>query len=112
LKRPELYARLNPLFARRYKETLDKKVPGKALIKTTKLLKPEKKRQRVQIKVTQEQKQQLKKYWQIVVGEPIFKTRERLDAEREAVKAKVAQLEKEKAGLDLIENLDREAEAS
>jgi len=35
-----------------------------------------------------------------------------LDAEREAVKAKVAQLEKEKAGLDLIENLDREAEAA
>jgi len=43
LKRPELYARLNPLFEKRYKEILKKKKPGKALKKTTKLLKPEKK---------------------------------------------------------------------
>jgi large subunit ribosomal protein L4e len=103
LKRPELYAHLNPLFEKRYKDTLAKKVPGKALPKTTKLLKPEKKRQRVKIQVTPEQREQMKKYWQLVVGEPIFKTRARLNAEKEAVRAKIAQLEKEKAGLDLLE---------
>jgi len=108
LKRTELYARLNPLFERRYKETLDKKLSGKALIRTTQLLKPEKKRQRVKIEVTPEQREQMKKYWQIVVGESIFKTRDRLNAEKDAVKAKIAQLEKEKAGLDLLENLPAE----
>jgi len=103
-----LYARLNPLFEKRYKETLDKKLPGKPLVKTTKLLKPEKKRQRIKIQVQPEQREQMKKYWQLVVGESIFKTRTRLTAERDAVKAKLAQLEKEKAGLDLLENLPQE----
>jgi len=107
LKRPELYARLNPLFAKRYKEILAKKQPGKALQTTTRLLRPEKKKQRVKIQPTPEQKEKMKNYWQLVVGEPIFKTRERLDAEREAVKEKLAQLAKEKAGLDLLESAEK-----
>jgi len=104
LKRPELYAKLNPLFEKRYKQILDEKKPGKALVKTTKLLRPERKRQRVKVNLSPEKKEQMKKYWQLVVGESLFKTRERLTAEKEAVKAKLIQLENEKKGKDLLES--------
>jgi len=111
LKRPRLYAQLNPLFAEQHKEILEKK-PRTRLPKTTELLKPEKKKQRVRIEITPEQKTQMKKYWELVMGETIFKTRERLEAEREAVKAKLAQLAKEKAGLDLLESAPEDAKKS
>ncbi|ETO26183.1 60S ribosomal protein L4 [Reticulomyxa filosa] len=104
LRRPRLYAKLNPLFEQQYKEILEQKVKESQLPTTLSLLKPEKKKQKVKITITPQQKQQMKKYWDLVIGESIFKTRDRLDAERAAVKAKLAQLAKEKAGLDLLES--------
>jgi len=106
LKRPRLMAKLNPLFEQQYKEFIEKREKaGRRLPKTTLMLKPERKKQRrVTIKITPEQKGNMKKYWDLVIGESIFKSRRLLDDEKKAVKDKIAQLEKEKAGLDLLEN--------
>jgi len=109
LKRPRLYAKLNPLFEEEHKELLTKGKEPKKLPRTTELLKPQKKKQRVSITVTPDQRNKMKKYWELVIGESMFKTTERLAAEREAVKSKLAQLEKEKAGLDLLETTTEKA---
>jgi len=58
---------------------------------------------RVSTEISKEDKQKLQKYWNIVIGEPIFKTREILQAEREAVLTLRLQQEREKKGLDYIQ---------
>jgi len=51
---------------------------------------------RVSTEISKEDKLKLQKYWNIVIGEPIFKTREILQAEREAVLTLRLQQEREK----------------
>ncbi len=56
LKDPDLYAKLNPLFEKQWKEEVAKDFREDAKVSTTRLLKPLKKRQRVKIEVSSEQK--------------------------------------------------------
>mmetsp|Transcript_15807 Transcript_15807/g.25083 ORF Transcript_15807/g.25083 Transcript_15807/m.25083 type:complete len:464 (+) Transcript_15807:25-1416(+) len=105
LRNPELYAKLNPLFEEHWNGIKDNYKPG-AKPRTTTLLKPLRKKQKVEIKITDEEKEQMKGYWKNVFGEDkIFKTAELLKAEKAAVKAAILAQEREKAGLDLKEAL-------
>eukprot|EP01084_Bolivina_argentea_P275565 469993_1 len=105
LKHPDLYAKLNPLFEQQWSE-LKKDYKDGAKPRTTRVLKPLKKKQRVMIKLTKEEKEQMKPYWKNVFGEDtIFKSSELLAREKEAVKEAIAAAEREKAGLDLMEIL-------
>ncbi len=45
----------------------------------------------------------MQKYWDLVLGETLFKTRETLDAERAAVLQAIEQQKRERAGLDLLD---------
>ena len=52
-------------------------------------------------------REQMSGYWKNVLGDDmIFKSRELLAAEKEAVQKAIAAAEREKAGLDLMELLD------
>lgn len=105
LKNPDLYAKLNPLFDEQWKE-LKKNYPEGTKPRTTKVLKPLKKKQRVMLKLTKDEKEKMKGYWSNVFGDDrIFKSSELLQREKEAVKEAIAQQEREKAGLDLMEAL-------
>jgi len=104
LKHPRLYAKLNPLFEQQWNE-IKKTYKEDAKPKTTRVLKPLKKKRRIeaQVKVSNADRASMQKYWNIILGEPIFKTRAQLKAEREAVVALRLQAEREKKGLDLKE---------
>jgi len=102
LRHPDLYAKLNPLFEKQWAQ-IKEKYPEGTKPKTTRILKPLKKKMRVSTEISKEDKQKLQKYWNIVIGEPIFKTREILQAEREAVLTLRLQQEREKKGLDYIQ---------
>jgi len=100
LKHPHLYARLNPLFAEQWKDMKKNYPPGKHP-RTTRVLKPLKKKQRVESKLTDEEKKKMYNYWNIVMGDtPIFKTRAQLEVERNAVLKAMAAAEREKKGME------------
>eukprot|EP01083_Nonionella_stella_P082353 227306_1 len=110
LKHPDLYAKLNPLFDQQWQE-IKKKYRPNAKPRTTAVLKPLRKKQKVMMKLTKDEKQQMKGYWKNVFGpdqDKIFKTAELIAAEKEAVKAAIAAAEREKAGLDLMEILGKD----
>jgi len=105
LKNPELYAKLNPLFEQQWND-IKKDYKDGAKPKTTRILKPLKKKQRVRLKLTKDEKEQMKGYWKNVFGEDkIFKSSALLAAEKKAVQAAIDAQEREKAGLDLLEAL-------
>eukprot|EP01084_Bolivina_argentea_P306645 529912_1 len=106
LKHPDLYAHLNPLFAEQWQE-LKKNYRADSKPRTTRILKPLKKKQRVYIKLTKDEKEKMRPYWDNVFGDDknIFKSSAQLDAEKVAVKQAIAQQEREKQGLDLLEML-------
>jgi large subunit ribosomal protein L4e len=110
LKRPELYAKLNPAFAEEIKGLMEK-YPG-AKPRTTILLKPSMKKLKVRAKPTLEQRKELKKYFDMVIGEKPTKSRQLLKLERIAVRQAVAAAEAEKKGADLVEQLRIAAEAA
>merc|ERR1719400_727989 len=107
LKHPELYAKLNPLFDRQLKEMKEQGANVKR--STVKLLEPLRKQQEVKLpKLTAEEEQQMAPYWHNVFGEDkIFKSAKLLAAEKEAVEDAIAAQEREKAGLDLMEALNK-----
>eukprot|EP00483_Globobulimina_turgida_P001229 UN01231 len=110
LKHPDLYAKLNPLFDQQWQE-IKKNYREDAKPRTTRVLKPLKKKQRVMLKLTKDEKEQMKGYWRNVFGDDqdtIFKSSELLAAEKRAVKAAIAAQEREKAGLDLLEALGKD----
>lgn len=105
LKHPNLYAKLNPLFDEQW-QSLKTKYPANAKPRTTRVLKPMKKAQRVRIEISKEERLQMRAYWANVFGEDkIFKTRQQLEAERRAVVAAMKAADREKKGLDLMEAL-------
>jgi len=106
LKHPELYAQLNPLFDEQWQE-LKKDYRAGAKVKTTAILEPLRKKQRFMgVKLSKEEKEQMKGYWSNVFGpDTIFKSKELLDKEKEAVEAAILAAEREKAGADLMEAL-------
>jgi len=99
LRHPDLYAKLNPLFAKQWK-TIKENYPSGTKPRTTRILKPLKKKLRVHNDLKPEEKKKLQNYWNLVHGETIFKNREILQKEREAVLALRVQQEREKKGLD------------
>mmetsp|Transcript_58008 Transcript_58008/g.96192 ORF Transcript_58008/g.96192 Transcript_58008/m.96192 type:complete len:469 (-) Transcript_58008:262-1668(-) len=106
LKRPELYAKLNPLFEQRLDELKKDYTGGKDRPTTLELLEPLRKKQKVHIKLTAEEKDKMKPYWKNVFGDDvIFKSSELLAAEKRAVTAAIEAAEREKAGTDLMEAL-------
>lgn len=109
LKHPQLFAKLNPLFDTQWKE-IQKTYRDGAKPRTTRVLKPLKKKQRVMLKLSDKEKEQMKPYWKNVFGDDrIFKSSALLAAEKEAVKQAIAAQEREKAGLDLMEALAAKA---
>merc|ERR1712173_499549 len=105
---PDLYAKLNPLFDEQLAD-LKKNYREGARIPTTKLLAPQRKKQKREAakasKYTKEE-QQMEGYWNHVFGpDTIFKSKELLDKEKEAVAAAILAAEREKAGADLMEAL-------
>jgi len=106
LKHPDLMAKLNPLFDEQWQE-LKKNYKDGARPKTTKILGPMRKKQRVRFGgLTKEEREQMKGYWNNVFGDDkIFKSKELLDAEKEAVKAAIDAAQREKEGKDLMEAL-------
>mmetsp|Transcript_31100 Transcript_31100/g.49956 ORF Transcript_31100/g.49956 Transcript_31100/m.49956 type:complete len:475 (-) Transcript_31100:307-1731(-) len=113
LKHPEVMASMNPLFDEQWQE-LKKKYPAGTKPKTTQIMKPMKKKQRVKVQLTDAEKKQMEPYWKNVFGdEMIFKSSELLAAEKKAVAAKLAAMEREKAGLDVMDAIKAaEAEAA
>jgi large subunit ribosomal protein L4e len=103
LKRPGLYAKLNPAFAQEIKELM-KKYPG-SKTRTTVLIKPSAKKLRVKVAPTVEQRGQLRKYFNMVIGEKPFKSRQFLKLERIAVARAIAAAEADKKGATLKEQL-------
>ena len=110
LKHPELYAKLNPLFDQQWQD-LKKNYREGAKPKTTAILEPIRKKQRVRFAgLSKEEREQMKGYWDNVFGEDkIFKSKELLDAEKVAVAKAIEDAEREKAGLDLMEALAAKA---
>jgi len=81
-----------------------------AKVPTTKLLAPQRKKQKrdaaMASKYTKEETQQMQGYWNNVFGpDTIFKSKELLDKEKEAVTAAILAAEREKAGADLMDAL-------
>jgi large subunit ribosomal protein L4e len=107
LKHPDLYARFNPLFEKQWTE-IKKTYREGARPRTTRVLKPIKKKQRVQRELTADEKKSMQKYWTLVLGEKLFKNRELLAAEREAVRQLKDEAVREKKGLDMLEILKAE----
>jgi len=109
LKHPEVYAKLNPLFDQQW-QGLKGNYREDAKPRTTRILKPLKKKQRVMIQLTKDEKERMKPYWKNVFGdEPIFKSSELLAREKEAVQRAIEAQEREKAGLDVMEALAAKA---
>jgi len=114
LKHPELFAQLNPLFETQLEEAQKKYRPG-ARPTTEALLAPMRKKARQDDsraqQLTKEETAQMAQYYRNVFGEDkIFKSSKLLAAEKEAVKAAIAAQEREKAGLDLMEALNKKDE--
>merc|ERR1712154_420931 len=88
-------------------QELKKNYKDGARPKTTKILGPMRKKQRVRFGgLSKEEKEQMKGYWDNVFGpDKIFKSKELLDAEKVAVKKAILDAEREKAGMDLMEAL-------
>jgi len=109
LKHPELMAELNPLFAERYNEMKESgKFSARRLKRMTyeQVMEPLQKKQRVNdlVQISKEEQEQMAGYWHNVFGQDkIFKSQELLAAEKEAVADAIAQQEREKAGLDIMD---------
>lgn len=112
LKHPELYAELNPYFEKQLPE-LRKNFKDNTRPSTISLLQPLRKKQRISIDISPEQRKQMQKYWDMVIGPSLFKTRQQINLERKAVQVKLQKLADEKAGKDLqrlFEEQDRQKE--
>jgi len=118
LKRPHVMAKLNPDFAEEFYAM--KKEKGKYWNPNTMQLMEKIKKKRklnrkpfvgIELKLTDKKKYAA--YWNNVFGDDkTFKTERLLKAEKRAVAAALAQQERDKAGLDLIEILKAEEKAA
>merc|ERR1712242_311929 len=99
---------LNPLFDQQWKDS-KKDYGADDKPRTDKIMAPMRKKQRVRFDgLSKEEKEQMKGYWNNVFGEDkIFKSTELLQAEKEAVKKAILDAEREKAGMDLMEALQK-----
>jgi len=118
LKVPELMAELNPDFAEEFEKIKaewdsNPKVARK-MPRADTLMKRIRKRRKLDVKrfneieLKQSDQEEYGEYWQHVFGgDKIFKSAKLLEREKEAVKEALIAVEREKAGLDLLEMLQK-----
>mmetsp|Transcript_69511 Transcript_69511/g.85239 ORF Transcript_69511/g.85239 Transcript_69511/m.85239 type:complete len:461 (+) Transcript_69511:112-1494(+) len=101
LKRPQLYAELNPLFEQQWND-IKKNYPKGTKPTTTKVLRPLYKKQKVTIDVTDDERAKMKAYYQMVIGKSPFKSRALLAKEKQLVAEAIERARREKAGEDSV----------